>query len=300
MLDRLLSDPRHPATKVLRAAATGRPEAVADVTRLVRAAAPIETVTGYTPEALGWAFEFAVGFDLAATVQHPQHLNAMPRAVAIRILRDLGAAIPTGATPSGLARECDLEADPGTPAGLLDGCLYMGRFEDVLHNLGRQDPRWCRHLLEGLPDHRQTPTTAVGKATRAALGALWDGYRDTARCRLRTLGAVTAAPALREVRHTPDLLAGSTLVEIKTGLHPTDDDIREALDQVLGYALLDVPDEHGVRQVALYSPDTTCSRPSLSARSCPTTWSTATTSPPRSGPRRHRPALTACPRTAVA
>ncbi len=55
-----------------------------------------------------------------------------------------------------------------------------------------------------------------------------------------------------------DLLVSDLLVEIKTREQITNPWIRDTLFQLLGYALLDVDDVHGIRRVAILLPRQPC------------------------------------------
>jgi len=221
----------------------------------LRAAEP-ERATTSGPATLGKAFEYCVGLDLSAQVPYARRLACLPGEHARWLLSAAGFA-PDGTQPvntgpmdgSGWRRVRPAGALPSRPARLRAAAWYLACLDDLLYEdeSGRNARRPVAYetAAGGLrPSFRRAAT---------ALRSLWNVYATAARPPLLTLGPVQTAPVLVPGYATGDLLAGTTLVEIKTGWLDSPEDVDQALCQVLAYGLLAVESQHDVTAVAVYA-----------------------------------------------
>jgi hypothetical protein len=85
------------------------------------------------------------------------------------------------------------------------------------------------------------------------LARCWDVYLAHGRNLLLELGdRVVVAPELADGFGVADLVIGRTLVDVKLGIEPTADDVRQWVRQLLGYVLLDRHDTFRLEVVAVY------------------------------------------------
>jgi hypothetical protein len=90
------------------------------------------------------------------------------------------------------------------------------------------------------------------RAARPAFTQFWASYIGGFRAALRSYGPVTAAPALLDGLRVADLIAGTTIVELKTG-HLTDaHQFHNLIDQILTYVLLAPLDGYPVTAAVVY------------------------------------------------
>ncbi|MDQ7903492.1 hypothetical protein RB614_03060 [Phytohabitans sp. ZYX-F-186] len=107
----------------------------------------------------------------------------------------------------------------------------------------------CRNALA-----RDLEWPFQGGTFAAALPLIHDlfaAYQRHARGQLRRLTPVVGAVELVPKQAYTDLIAGRTLVEIKTG-HMDVDSIIGAIDQVLRYVLLDTTETRQLTHIAIY------------------------------------------------
>jgi hypothetical protein len=125
---------------------------------------------------------------------------------------------------------------------------------DLAHTLDNYSVEMRRSFLVHLRDISAGGDKAA-IARESALGGLshlWDGYLRHGRQQLTGLGErILLAPQLAAGFGIADLVAGRTLVEIKTVLEPAGH-FEQWLNQLLGYVLLDWFDALGLDTVALY------------------------------------------------
>jgi hypothetical protein len=102
--------------------------------------------------------------------------------------------------------------------------------------------------------HRDTIAirAAATRAARPAFREFWTSHIAGFRGALLSYGPVIAAPPLLDGLRVADLIAGTTVVELKTGhLHDTPQ-FHDLIDQVLTYALLAPLSGYPVTAAAVY------------------------------------------------
>lgn len=126
--------------------------------------------------------------------------------------------------------------------------------EQALRQLPITTPDEAHATLQGPLRYRRTIAICwtATRAARPAFAAFWASYLSGFRAALRSYGPVTAGPALLDGLRVADLLAGATIVEVKTG-HLTETHQFEGLiDQVPTYTLLAAVSGYQVSAVAAY------------------------------------------------
>jgi len=213
---------------------------------------------------LGLAAEMRIGLDLAVVPGYRDLLSFLPPG-------EYGALLHgAGYIPAEYEHLADTDTeDPlllewvrsWQPIALDDGqraalatCCDVAQMHDLTDSLNGYSVQLRRsffvHLRTDLGRDGHTSTTP--DATVRALGHLWEGYLRHGRRQLAGLGErVVLAPKPAGGFGIADLIAGRSLVEIKTVLEPAGR-FEQWLNQLLGYVLLDWFDTFRLDTVAVY------------------------------------------------
>jgi hypothetical protein len=242
-----LNYPSRPVTAWLARTFPNRDQWLGRLLSSVAAGEPI-TVSRPAPTLFGYAFEYAVGLDLAAADPYPDLLAAIPPQHKTWLLTAAGYDPEAGterwlrrvATPVGRHHMAHLHA----------AAWYLAFLEDPLYRVGRTDPERSRRAVDSLMKDVSIPLRTF-RAGAPAMLAFWRSYLAGTREALRRLGPVVTGPVLYPRYAAADLLAGSALIEIKTGW-VDEQSACKLLDQLLAYALLAPSAGHRVTSVAAY------------------------------------------------
>jgi hypothetical protein len=209
------------------------------------------TASGNSDQLLGRAIELRVGLDLACEPVYTDLVLALPDGEA----EPLWAAIGLTADVAGRYRRLSdrvrtlHQGNAESEILALHQCLRLARVEDIQHQFGRRselnDPklRWLFDHLNGM---------AIEPANTNALISLWEVYLKYGRAELLQLGQpVTIRPRFADGFAVGDLIAGRTLIDVKLAADTTGK-LPSWLDQVVGYALCDTPDQHQLEAVGIY------------------------------------------------
>ncbi|RZU51216.1 hypothetical protein EV385_3025 [Krasilnikovia cinnamomea] len=217
--------------------------------RIQRAPNPI-TASPPDPRHFGLAVERTLALDLCVTPPYPDLFARLP-ADARRILL----------TTAGY-RPHPVEADQPwirTCGGVLAGRLFtvgslLTDLDHVLRQLQVASPDDAHRKLRAPLRHRETLAILAGatRAARPAFKEFWTSYLAGFRDALNSYGPVVAAPVLLDGLRVADLIAGTTVVELKTGHLDDTKQFHDLVDQVLTYALLAPPSGHPVTAVVIY------------------------------------------------
>lgn len=197
---------------------------------------------------LGLTVEYAIGLDLCTTLPYPEVFERLPLSDARRAAHRAGFSPTTDdatKSPRGWPRQ-----KLGEAADLHDVAAMLAFTQTSLAVNGRElEVHDARRMLEW-PSVFDSATGLIA-AQRPVFAAYDSDYRASIRDRLRELGDVIAEPRLARLR-TGDLLAGDTLVEVKTRQLNWPEDREKLIDQVLEYALLCRHAQEPVGRVAIY------------------------------------------------
>ncbi len=227
-----------------------REELIADLRhRIHRAPAPI-TVCPPNPRHFGHAIEKTFALDLCDTPPYPHLFASLPKTERQTLLTTAGYR-PDHRRGDAPWPRTNSEV-PG--ARLLTVGSVLTILERALRQLPITTPDEAHATLQGPLRHRRTIAicATATRAARPAFAAFWASYLSGFRAALRSYGPLTAGPALLDGLRVADLLAGATIVEVKTG-HLTETHQFEGLiDQVLTYTLLAAVSGYQVSAVAAY------------------------------------------------
>ncbi|GAB3959210.1 hypothetical protein [Micromonospora vulcania] len=217
--------------------------------RISRAPAPIRACAP-EPDRFGQAMERTLALDLCGAPPYLQLIKQLPAAGMRRLLTTAGYA-PTTDTPDGPWRKTT-DRIPGARLFTVGSLLpYLDR---ALHELGSANPDDAREAIQAaLRDRRAVSAYAtVVRGARPAFAAFWASYTSGFRNALRGYGPVTASLSLLGGLRIVDFLAGTTIVEYKTGHFDDARDLDALVEQVLAYALLAAGCGHPVTAVVMY------------------------------------------------
>lgn len=179
---------------------------------------------------LGTTFELLVGLDLADE-SYPGLLDYLSE----RDAHDLLAAIRAHNEPLGDSRIATAAF-----------CLEPAR---MFHHA---NPDWTRRERQEWVGSVRRVGEGYARRCKEALAALWSTYLHRGRRMLAALGRQHRVDVVfSQWGHAADLIAGSTVVDIKVSQDPRSH-LDEWVDQVLFYALADTADQYGIDQVAIY------------------------------------------------
>ncbi|GAA3232589.1 hypothetical protein ACFO1B_21050 [Dactylosporangium siamense] len=199
----------------------------------------------------GGTFELCAVFDLAERMPYPHLLDALPPMEALWTAWRSGYQPPPEDPEADFRWWCRTEPVPRTwlhaagsnLAQLLD-LLY--RYADTAEANQQFLAMWNLHAQSFNARRR------VAAAEAATFRVFWQAHEAGPRDLLRQLGPVRAADVpFRGGYRLADLIAGTNLVEIKTGLMP-DDKLAEAIVQAAEYALLAQNAGYKISDVVLY------------------------------------------------
>ncbi len=242
-----LDNPVHPVTIWLTQTFPYRDQWVGGLLARVMAARPI-ALNPPTPVLFGRAFEYAIGLDLATADPYPQLLEAIPPRHAAWLLTAAGY-MPEAGTERWL-RRTSASGRRKRSVQVHAAAWYLAYLQDVLHTIGGKDPQRCRQVVETVMADVSVPRGAFTAAAPTML-AFWRGHLASTHEPLQRLGLVTTGPVVYPGYATADLIAGTTLVEIKTGWID-EENIRKTLNQIISYALLAGPAGHAVTSIAVH------------------------------------------------
>jgi hypothetical protein len=115
-------------------------------------------------------------------------------------------------------------------------------------------PENTNRVLQAVLRHRDTVAirAAATRTARPTFKEFWASYVGGFRAALLGYGPVTAAPVLLDGLRVADLIAGTTIVELKTGHLDEEHRFHDLIDQVLTYALLAPLSGYPVTAVVVY------------------------------------------------
>ncbi|WP_422739688.1 hypothetical protein ACN263_10985 [Micromonospora sp. WMMD729] len=210
---------------------------------IIRACAP-------EPDRFGQAMERTLALDLCDAPPYLQLIKQLPAAGMRRLLTTAGYA-PTTDTPDGpWCRTGDHV--PG--ARLFTVGSLLPDLDRAVHALRGVHPDEAREAIQAvLRDRRAISSYATAaRAARPAFAAFWASYTSGFSNELRSYGPVTASVSLQGGLRIADFLAGTTIVEYKTGHFDEAHHLDALVEQVLTYALLVPGSGHLVTAVAMY------------------------------------------------
>lgn len=257
-----LRRPDSPITGYLRTRLGSRIEVIgAWRRRLDAATVPAVVVDDDDASLLGEVFEQLIGLDLSPALPYRGMLAAVPGALAASLADGAGYR-PTSAALSEAPMSGQVVSPFGDwqrPAGArwtpardwLDAWWSMASILRLVRK-NKASSAAARaagfDFFDRLLGDRQHPSTAV----LDALESLWRRYHDQRWAAFADLGVtVTVAPVITDAFAVADLIAGTTLIDVKVVRDPADC-LDHWLDQVLGYALLDRDDHHRIDAIGLY------------------------------------------------
>lgn len=212
-------------------------------------------------ETIGEAFELRIGLDLADNVRDVPVLEFLPQDEYRLVVE-----------ASGFARK-DSVRDPETTDPLLwnwhrthrpervdhrersvlSSCLAMTSVSAFARSRGRPSVEAKRYVMRSMGIRHDDASTLTG-----AMAQAWDSYLQHGRERLlarrgQKVGndKVGVAPVLADGFATADLIVGRTLLDVKVWYDPAPY-LAKALNQVLGYLLLDRLDRHRLDAIGVY------------------------------------------------
>ncbi|MEV1320019.1 hypothetical protein AB0J14_28530 [Micromonospora arborensis] len=217
--------------------------------RISRAPAPIRACAP-EPDRFGQAMERTLALDLCDAPPYLQLIKQLPEAGMRRLLTTAGYA-PTTDTPDGPWGKTT-DHIPG--ARLFTVGSLLPDLDRAVHTLHGSNPHEAREVIQAvLRDRRAITAYATGtRAARPAFAAFWASYTSGFRKALRGCGPVTASLSLLGGLRTVDFLAGSTIVEYKTGHFDEAHHLDALVEQMLAYALLAPGSGHPVTAVVMY------------------------------------------------
>jgi hypothetical protein len=222
---------------------------IADLKRRTgRASAPISAYAP-EPERFGQAMERTLALDLCDRPPYRQLIASLPETGQRHLLTTAGYA-PTTEASDGPWRKA-AEHIPGARLFTVGSLLLV--LETAVHALRSVAPDEARDAIEAaLHDRRIIAICATAaRAARPAFAAFWASYISGFQNALRSYGPVTTSLELLGGLRVADFLAGTTIVELKTG-HLDASHLDALVDQVLTYALLAPVSGHPVTAVVMY------------------------------------------------
>jgi hypothetical protein len=216
---------------------------------LVTRSTAIEAVAP-DPALFGCTFELCTVFDLADRMPYPHLLAALPPLEAIWTARHAGFRPPEAEPAAGL--RCWYRNQTVSPAWLHAAGSNLAQLLHLLWRLGDTAEanqalltRW--DFFELFNGRRRVAATEA-----ATFRTFWQKHCAEPQEILRRLGPVRAADVpFRDGHWMGDLIAGTSMVEIKTGVM-TDEHLADAVLQTVRYALLAQDTGYDVTDVVIY------------------------------------------------
>lgn len=209
------------------------------------------TAFGISNQLLGRAIELRLGLDLACEPVYTDLVIALPEGEAELLWAAVGLAADAAGRYRRLSDRVTTlhQGNAESEVLALHQCLRLARVEDIQHQLGRRSEldgpklRWLFDHLNGV---------AIEPESANALISLWETYLKYGRAELLQLGKpITIRPRFADGFAVGDLIAGRTLIDVKLTADTTGK-LQSWLDQVVGYALCDTPDQHRLEAVGIY------------------------------------------------
>ncbi|WP_327041343.1 hypothetical protein OG400_29720 [Micromonospora ureilytica] len=226
-----------------------RVELIADLRhRIHRAPAPI-TACPPNPRHFGRAIEKTFALDLCDTPPYPHLFASLPETGRRTLLATAGYSPHHPRADTAWSRASSM---PGSR--LLTVGSVLSILEQALRQLPITTPDEAHATLQS-PLRRRRTIAVCATATRAARPAFadfWASYISGFRAVLRSYGPVSTGPALLDGLRVADILAGATIVELKTGHLTEAHQFQGLIDQVLTYTLLAAASGYQVSAVAVY------------------------------------------------
>ncbi|MGA4732044.1 hypothetical protein ACPB67_31915 [Micromonospora taraxaci] len=217
--------------------------------RISRAPAAIRPC-GPEPDRFGQAMERTLALDLCGAPPYLQLIKQLPAAGMRRLLTTAGYApiADTADGPWGKTTDHIPGARLFTVGSLLP---YLDR---AVYELRSANPDEARKAIQAVLRDRRAITAyaTAARAARPAFAAFWASYMSGFHSALRGYGPVTASLSLLGGLRIVDFLAGTTIVEYKTGHFDEAHHLDALVEQALAYALLAPGSGHPVTAVALY------------------------------------------------
>jgi hypothetical protein len=217
---------------------------------LVHRATPVEATAPHR-QLFGSTFELCTVLDLAERMPYPHLLDALPSFEAIWTAWRTGFEPPRDDPAADFSRWSRQSSI--SPVWLHAAGSNLAQLMPLLYRLGdtaeanRDMLALWNAQVESFRARRQ-----IAVAESPAFRAFWRRHTAGPRELLRELGPVRAAEVpFRGGHRMGDLIAGTTVVEIKTG-HMQDEQLAETVLQTVTYALLAEAEGYDVSDVAVY------------------------------------------------
>ncbi|MFE9658050.1 hypothetical protein [Micromonospora sp. NPDC006431] len=223
---------------------------IADLQRRIgRAPTPI-AVCAPNPGRFGHAVERVLALDLCDRPPYPQLIANLPEPGQQRLLATAGYAPPTDASDGPWHKTA--EHIPGARLFTVGSLLTV--LDAAVHALRLAAPDDARAAIRAALRHQETlAACATGvRAARPAFAAFWASYTSGFQTALRSYGPVTTPLELLDGLRVADFLAGTTIIELKTGHLDDTNHLHALIDQVLTYALLAPASGHPVTAIVMY------------------------------------------------
>ncbi|WP_432834093.1 hypothetical protein [Dactylosporangium sp. CA-092794] len=240
--------PRRP--RWLRAPVRDRCDWLRHARSLVRRAAAVPTMAPHG-QLFGSTFELCTVLDLAERMPYPHLLDALPTFEAIWTAWRTGFAPPLDDPAADFGRWNRREET--APAWLHAAGSNLAQLMPMLYRFGdtaeasRASLETWNSRVESFATRRRIAATEA-----PAFRAFWREHLAGPREMLQALGPVRAADVpFRGGRRMGDLIAGTSMVEIKTG-RMEDQQLAEAVVQAVEYALLAEAEGYDVSDVVIY------------------------------------------------
>lgn len=237
-----------PADRWLRQAFADRSWLDASITAERDRREPIRVIAP-NPTNFGLTFEVAVQFDQCRRLPRLRDLHMFPAQTAGEIARSLAFGPTAGAPDAPWFTWRRFREQPVDRAELHRAASCVAVYLSLIGKSRDLAVPDARQILGGL--YLSDPHLRYAAAEAPAFCALISRYDRFIRSVIGGLGPVFAAPSLPGGR-TADLVAGRTIIEIKTGWLEKPDDVRQLLDQLLGYGLLSLCTSRPATHVAAY------------------------------------------------
>ncbi|MFI5905990.1 hypothetical protein [Dactylosporangium sp. NPDC051541] len=199
----------------------------------------------------GSTFELCTVLDLAERMPYPHLLDALPSFEAIWTAWRTGFAPPLDDPAANFGRWNRREAV--SPAWLHAAGSNLAQLMPMLYRFG-DTVEANRAMLEVWNSRAESFTARrqIARGEALTFHAFWRLHTAGPRMMLRALGSVRAADVpFRGGHRMGDLIAGTSMVEIKTG-RMEDQQLAEAVLQTVKYALLAEAEGYDVSDVVIY------------------------------------------------
>ncbi|MFE9694322.1 hypothetical protein [Micromonospora sp. NPDC005806] len=191
-----------------------------------------------------------LALDLCERSPYLQLIASLPEGGQRRLLATAGDAPSTDAQGGPWRKTAD--QIPGARLFTVGSLLTV--LDAALHALRPASPEAARAAILAALRHQETFAAVATwvRAARPAFAAFWASYTSGFQDALRSYGPVTASLELLGGLRVADFLAGTTIIELKTGHLDDTNHLHALIDQTLTYALLAPVSGHPIAAVVMY------------------------------------------------